>query len=251
MTTVPISVDSAFRGNSGTDSDFTYPFPQGVTAPTGRVRLKCVSFINTIQNVSSSTNSLDVIEYDNEGANPRNVNVTIPAGNYNFSSLASALKTALEDESFDSGYSLTYTLTLPDIDKHLVIAVSGGNQVSVGIGGTLNLRLGLSRVTPSPKGTSTRAPRIINLAPPPFVYILSSIGVISAINNSIDYSPNVLSYVKVDQQFGNYVYYEPIVPYVHAVGRSVLASASFRLVDENFVPVDLDGGRVVYQLELL
>lgn len=251
MTTIPITVDSAFRGDSGTDSNFTYTFPQGLTPPTGRVRLKSCTFINTIKNVTSSTNTLDVTEYDNAGANPLPFSISIAEGNYEFTSLASALKAALEAGSTADGYGLTYTITLGTLDKHLVIAVSGGNQISVNPTGTLNLRLGFSRKSDSDKGTSTRAPRILNLLPPPYVYILSSIAVITAVNNSVKYTPNMLQYVEVDQPFGNKVTYKPKIPYVHAVGKSVIASATFNLVDESFVDVDLDGGRVIYQLELL
>ena len=107
-------IDSRFREqNSESSSDFTYELARNINLPK-----RCAGFITDVtipvswHNINVNGKYLYFIERTKDLAQPKVARVEVPVKNYTASTLAPALKTAL-DEASPNGY--TYTIDYSSI----------------------------------------------------------------------------------------------------------------------------------------
>lgn len=131
---------------------------------------------------------------------------TIPVGNYNSTTIISALKTALDSAS---PLGQTYTVSISSLTSKMTISSTGNFSI---VSGTINTLLGLP--SSSSSAASVIGSNVVQLNYPNFIHLRSNLGSLAPYSANIDdnnLSNNILARIPIDKSYGEVVFYKPFL----------------------------------------
>lgn len=160
------SADRTVGENSGTANNFTVALPGKYSL--SKYRIVNAQIKHTWYNINSSNNKIDFTE--DGGAE---INITIPPGNYSTTSLATAIRTAM-----DAAGAKTYTVSLSSTNYKTTIAIDTGGgtfdllwNTGANTAETIGSILGFIVTADSTASASYTSPNVFNLTGADKIYI--------------------------------------------------------------------------------
>lgn len=201
---------------SNSPSDIIYSLNMMGNSRNVMLSVQSFSCANLVYPINSKNNKIYFKE-----AGGSTLTATISEGNYDGSTILTAIKNAM-DIVGDS----TYTITLNSITKKLTISATGNVQL---VDGSSNAYKELGYEIPTSNSTSITASYPINLAGSQFIDIQTDI---SHNNYSSGGKSNILFRVPITVGFGNILYYENNESDYMKIDSDDLRSIEFRLLDD-------------------
>jgi len=231
--------------SSGVISNFIYNLPQGIVNNAAyyvkNVSIPFTQFVTIYKNMSGSSN-VNLAISDTNGIH----NATLSAGNYNATSLANALQTAM-----NAATTLTnpYTVTYNQNNYTFTIASNAGDFLVYWAttlqypSQNLALNMGFSSSATLTGATSYTSQLSSQLSGTSLNYYVKS-GTLT-LDGSYSYFQNVkdtvIATVPINQVTGGYLEYQNNNPNFIPLLSSNIYSLDIQLVDDYNLPVDLNG----------
>lgn len=236
-----LTINSSDRSN-GSDSNFALSLGAGLKG-VRYARLMQANFMNLLYNVTDGTtlspkNNQFSFRYGPDTSTLTTYNIFIPMGNYNWSTIKSALEAAALTATGD-----TINFNLNSLTNKITIVVPTGNFIGVlpllpNQG--LNLMLGFSRTSATPVlEDELTAPRCLNLTRYLNLYVIASFLPISGYCSVIGERTSVLGSIPVAAPFGSRVEYQIQNAFPISMTDS-LYNIQISIIDDLGYPVDLN-----------
>lgn len=251
-----ILICSSFNRSSGTDSQFSLNTNTcaGLGEPGQSFRrVRCVQATLpwTAYNVNATNNTFTFVEQT--GA--KTCVATVPVGNYNVSDMLPALGTAMTAASAATGNTRTYTATYDRVANKISVETTSAFIVKAPTSRSyaLNKILGFSMSSDSAAYANRQtAPRVCNFNGTPYAFVHCSL---VASNTSWsgqfaqgDSAPQagqlttILAAIPVAGfSYGNIINWVPPTSVWHTMTDSRITTLNISLLDENNVPIELNG----------